>query len=90
MTLVTLDGKTMQKKEDVHAYLKSKLNLPEYYGNNLDALWDVLSTLDDSMEIHFIHSKQMLECLGNYGTALLKVFEDAANENSNIKFRVIS
>ena len=89
MVHIILDGNEMQNKEGVHLYLKYKLNIKEYYGNNLDALWDALSTYNHSIKIVLIHSEQMLENLGNYGESIVSVFEDAARENSNIVFQVI-
>ena len=43
MKYVLLDGNKMTSKETVHAYLASMINFPNYYGNNLDALWDVFN-----------------------------------------------
>lgn len=88
MVHIILDGEKMEHKEGVHAYLKSKLNLKEYYGSNLDALWDALSNYNHPIKIDLIHHASMLKYLGNYGTSLTKVFEDAAKENPNIEFRI--
>ena len=89
MTLVTLDGNKMIKEDDVHPYLKTQLNINEYYGNNLDALWDALSSFDRPLHIELIHAERMLKQAGNYGKSLIKVFEEAETENPNIHFRVI-
>ena len=85
---VTLDGKKMISKNETHKYIKSQMNITGYLGNNLDSLWDVLSTTDFPLEVNLIHAEQMLEYLGEYGKALIKVFDDASKENSNIDFRV--
>ena len=45
--LVILDASKMTDKETSHAYLKEILDLPEYYGNNLDALHDCLEEIKD-------------------------------------------
>ena len=42
---VVLDAMKMQTREEAHAYLKEELDLPEYYGGNLDALYDCLSEM---------------------------------------------
>lgn len=44
---VILDASRMTDKTTAHAYLKDILNLPEYYGNNLDALHDCLEEMRD-------------------------------------------
>lgn len=41
--LLTFPGMTSKKK--IHEYLKLKMDLPEYYGNNLDALYDSLTDI---------------------------------------------
>ena len=38
-----LDALNMKTKSEAHPYLKEMLELPEYYGGNLDALYDCLS-----------------------------------------------
>ncbi|KHD35862.1 barnase inhibitor [Clostridium acetobutylicum] len=43
MKIVTIDGKEFKDKENLHRILKKELNFPEYYGKNLDALWDCLT-----------------------------------------------
>ena len=35
--MIVLDGRQMADRQGMHAELKEKLSLPEYYGNNLDA-----------------------------------------------------
>ena len=42
-----LDALQMLTKTETHPYLKKMLELPEYYGGNLDALYDCLSERDD-------------------------------------------
>ena len=89
MRQVIIDGTKIQGKDTVHSYLKEQLNLQAYYGNNLDALWDALTTHDEPLEIEFIHHEQMMVQLGNDGKAVLQVFEEAAEENRKILFRLV-
>ena len=42
-----LDARKMQTQEETHEYLKKMLEFPEYYGGNLDALYDCLSDMED-------------------------------------------
>ena len=56
-----LDASRMTSKEEAHAYLKEVLELPEYYGNNLDALHDCLEEMTD-VEIEVVN----VENAGNY------------------------
>jgi len=43
--LVDFDSKTWTEEKEMHKQLKKKLNFPEYYGENFDALNDCLSEL---------------------------------------------
>ena len=36
--MIVLDGKRMTDRAALHAELRQKLALPDYYGNNLDAV----------------------------------------------------
>ncbi|WP_424163299.1 barstar family protein [Bacillus amyloliquefaciens] len=40
---VIIDGKDVTSIEDLHRILKDKLDFPDYYGENLNALWDCLT-----------------------------------------------
>lgn len=88
MKRIQLDGRYMKTKNGAHDYLKRELGTIEYYGDNLDALWDVLSSYSDIMEIEFINKDILIKQLGEYGKAIVKVFEDANNENPNIRLRL--
>lgn len=90
MIETTLDGKKMSSKEVSHLYIKEQLNIPWYYGNNLDALWDVLSTYDKSIKIYFINAEKLIGNLGDYGKSIISVFQDAEKENHNISFEIVS
>lgn len=85
---IILDGKHMTNKEKTHEYLKKELDLPEYYGNNLDALWDVLMDIDCDLNINLINLNIIVNNLGDYGNSLIEVFEDASKSNDNIKLNI--
>ena len=40
---IKLDGSLMIDRDALHDYLKLRLDLPDYYGKNLDALYDILT-----------------------------------------------
>lgn len=40
----TIDLAKINSTEQFHYELKSKLNFPEYYGNNFDAFWDMITS----------------------------------------------
>ena len=43
MKTVTLALARMQSIRQLHKYLRAELELPDYYGENLDALYDCLT-----------------------------------------------
>ena len=66
-----IDGKLI--KEDGHDYLMEVLNLPDYYGKNLDALYDCLCEMEE--EIELINPED--------------VDKDASEENEFLKFEIL-
>ena len=45
--IITIDGLATKKKEDFYQNIKEELDVPEYFGNNLDALYDFLTEQPD-------------------------------------------
>ena len=86
MRKCTIDGAAMLTRADAHAQLAQALNLPEYYGANLDALYDCASTME--AEAFLIHPAPMLDSLKVYGCKLLETLYDAAESNPGFIFRV--
>ena len=81
-----INGAAMLSRADAHAELARALELPEYYGANLDALWDCVSTYD--AELTLVHPAPMLEALKLYGCKLLQTLYEAADSNPKFSFRV--
>ena len=81
MKEIRLNGSKMVDKASTHEYLKQKLELPEYYGNNLDALWDCLSTDFSPKKIILYNCDKLKKNLGSYGSTLILLLKDVAEEN---------
>ena len=86
---VIIDGRNMKDKQTLHAYLKEQCKFPEYYGNNLDALYDVLTDRDEPLEIKLEHADELKEILCGYGEAFIETLEDAAAASKNFKLEII-
>ena len=70
-----LDAAKMQTKSAAHVHLKETLGLPEYYGGNLDALYDCLTEmLDVEIEV------QNLKDENPYLQRVIKVMKTAGAE----------
>ena len=76
--IITIDGLSIKKKEDFYQNIKKELNAPQYFGNNLDALYDLLTEQPDILQIKFIHYNMMRQQLGiPFCQRILKVLQDA-------------
>ena len=78
------DCALMTDRKATHDYLKAQLMLPEYYGRNLDALYDVLTEIGDDTEIVLENPAAVAEQLGKYGEALLSTMQEAAESNPHL------
>jgi ribonuclease inhibitor len=90
MRNIRLNGVVMVDKAAAHIYLKRKLALPEHYGNNLDALWDCLSTDFSPKVITIRHPEAIIKNLGSYGEALIGLFLEAAAANEFIQVDIVN
>ena len=78
---VILDGKAMVDRVSAHSHLADRLELPTWYGRNLDALYDVLTEIGEETEIILTDPATVAEQMGKYGEALLATLQEAAEEN---------
>ena len=88
MDKIILNGENMTTRATAHAEIKREMGFPEYYGGNLDALWDMISATSAEVELH--NPVPMLNGLGKYGCKLLETFFEAAEDNENFSFRLES
>ena len=84
MKQVILDGNVLADATQVHDYLKETLTFPEYYGKNLDALYDCLTDLDD-VEITIILPEED----GAIFQKILRVFKAAKHENASLHLNIL-
>lgn len=82
MRNLVVDFNDATDKTSIHERIKTGLELPEYYGNNLDALHDCLSELTDC--VITLKNIDVLYALDIIGIKILKVFEEAADTNETI------
>ena len=85
---VVIDGRKMKDKQILHSYLKEQCGFPEYYGNNLDALYDVLTERVEPLEIKLEYAEELKEILCGYGVAFIETLEDAASGNQNVVLEI--
>ena len=86
MREITLDLTPFVEKISLHSYLKEALNFPFYYGANLDALHDELSSEMAQTRIIVRYPAQPAGQMASYMPRLLRVFRDSAQENYHLEF----
>lgn len=86
--IVELDCRMMPDRGASHDYLAEKFEFPGYYGRNLDALFDLLSTYEKDAQIIVRAPELLEENLGTYGKNILKTLEDAARENPKLTLQI--
>ncbi len=72
-----LDGSRMQALPEAHDYLKETLGLPDYYGKNLDALFDCLTEITGETMLFITHAELL-------HPKLQQVFDDAMEHNPRL------
>ena len=84
MREVTLNLTSFEEKISLHSYLKETLSFPFYYGANLDALYDELTSETSDLSITVVMPAQPKGGMVDYLPRLRMVFEDAARENYHL------
>lgn len=74
-------------REDFQELLVKELPLPDYYGKNLDALYEVLGDYGNEWNIIFYNSKFARWRLGRYFEAVERLCEDACRDTEGLKIR---
>lgn len=84
MQEIQLDLTSFEEKISLHRYLKETLGFPFYYGANLDALHDELTSETNEMNVHIKLPANPQGKMAEYMPRLRRVFEDAAEENYHL------
>ncbi|MCL2772355.1 MAG: barstar family protein [Oscillospiraceae bacterium] len=70
--VATIDFTEVKSVYEAHKLISEKLNFPDWYGGNLDALWDLLTGY---ISPHEIHIKGITDVHGHVRPALQKIVE---------------
>jgi ribonuclease inhibitor len=90
---IILDLTQPQSVPELHQYLAEKLDFPEYYGANLDALYDALTDIchDTCIGLHVPahhHEPGYTPCepseFEDYLNLVCHVFQDAEQDNPHL------
>ena len=83
MNTFVLNGAGVTGRKDLHEKLAAGLALPEWYGANLDALYDCLTELEE-ISIRVENREALRETLGGYAAGLFRVLREAAEDNPRL------
>ncbi|MBQ1278886.1 MAG: barstar family protein [Clostridia bacterium] len=91
MKSISIDFSQCKYPMDIHCEIKEKLKLPEWYGNNSDALWDMLvGFISTPIEITVIFKpeKEVSKNLKESVLRIIEIFKEAAAEDVEIKLNI--
>ena len=83
MTRYTVNCEDLLFPDQAHPYLAQVLELPDYYGKNLDALYDCLTEKGPCTIV--LAGAEVLRQWGGFGARVLSVIEQAAGDNPHIE-----
>lgn len=90
MHTIQLNGNVIKDRQQLHDFLKIELQLPDDYGNNLDALWDCLTGwVQLPLTIQWIDLEASRRHLGEYADQLLELLREAEQETDGFHLEVI-
>ena len=91
---LVIDGRLIHNESDLHDLLAAGLDFGPYYGRNLDALWDRLSTdVERPLDLVWQYSARSREMLGNrtferFAALLQEVMEQDERHEPGERFTV--
>ena len=74
---VIISGNSIRSVADFHEIIKRQLNFPEYYGENLDALWDCVRCVELPCKLIWEDHKTSREHLSGYFDKIRELFDEA-------------
>ena len=83
MRKVLLDFNLTHTPEQVQEYLALELDFPDYYGRNLDALYDMLTEISEDTCIGIFEPEEERE-IDRYIHKVKRVMWDAEEENPHL------
>ena len=83
---ILINCEKLRSRKVLHDYLEQELHLPDYYGRNLDALYDILGTVNGSNAVtfHFINREKQSSRMVSLYQAMLDMLTDLGREKPNV------
>lgn len=89
MKYIVLDFSGIKSQEQLYDYFEKVFDLPDYFGRNMDALWDCLLFWYDSETTIILKNVNTLPSnLLWLAEIMLTLFDDLQNEDENITVQI--
>ncbi len=82
---IAIDCTQIFSARELHEALHKTLQLPQWYGYNLDALYDCLTAITEETTLTFEHFLPAPA----FARGFMKVFSDADRKNPHLSFRFL-
>lgn len=91
MKYITLDFSGIKTQDQLYDYFETVFELPDYFGRNMDALWDCLLFWYDSETTILLKNVSALPKNLNWLTEImLTLFDDLQKEDENVTVQILS
>jgi ribonuclease inhibitor len=85
----TLNGNTLSSLNDFYDRISTLKDMPEHFGRNLDALWDVLSTdIEGPFEIIWKNADASQKLMGRDFHRVVKLLRDLEEDRPDFKLKI--
>ncbi len=75
----TVDLSGVRDREGLHERLRASMDLPDWYGNNLDALYDILTEEGNFWDLTFTACGEAFRAMPDYMASLVLTLSDACD-----------
>lgn len=76
---------------EIHKVMKDAFDFPDYYGENLSALWDLLDGYtDEQLHIYIIGWESLPQEFSDYKAKILNIFSRVTKFNPNMTYEVLN
>ena len=93
MTTIKLDFRNIKYFSEIHKIIKETFEFPDFYGENLSALWDCLTDYCPNKSVVIIDGiKYLNDNFDGYGQKIQMIFERLTKTpgNGNTKIHILS
>jgi len=95
MEVIKVDFSKCKYYDDLHKVLKETFNFPDYYGENIPALWDCITEVlvysgKREILVEVYGTRSIPKELNKVMKSILEIFDDVHEECSDVVFKIMS